>query len=609
MPVEKKINIGHLQAMSRHTTDEGVLALVQLSEHYNRKRSKIALSYAKRALERAVSLNNQALIAKAHIQLATYFSRTRTDYFASMKHCEKALSLQAHITSKRDLADVFKVTGINYHYIGDINRAQHNYMTALDIMLNVSQRSKDETKDIADLYYNLAILNKGEDANELRRTYIEQAQKYYADINNLNGLARCADGMAVYWFYANDYKQSLTEMERALSIFMQIKDNEGIYLTYNNIGTLKIQEGHFEEGLDYLHKSLKLRKESGNPVSIAISYINIGNAWIDKKKYKEALTYLRKAEVLLRQAENRVQLSALMQSMSKCYDALGQHRKAYKAIVEYAEYRDSLHRFELKKAYADTKLQYDIELMERDALIDRLQNFEIASYIHKLEISNNELKQFAHIASHDLKEPLRTITGFANLLEKGYKDQLDEQAVEYIKYITTGAKRLNELVKDILNLSRINTVEQSLGQVNLNDVVKEVQSHIKTLIGERNAVVKASKLPTLHADKTQMFQLFLNLIVNGIKYNNSDKPTIHIKCTREGSNYRLCFIDNGIGIPDEYRDKVFEIFQRLHDRAEYSGTGIGLTLCKKIVDRHKGKIWIEKNQPHGSIFIVQLPVQ
>jgi signal transduction histidine kinase len=608
MPVEKK-NIGQLQALSRQNNDEGVNALLQLSEHYNRKRSKIALSYAKRALEHAVSINNQSYIAKAHIQLATYFSRSRTDYFASMKHSEKALSLQQFITSKHDLAEIYKITGINYHYIGDINRAQHSYMTALDIMLSIHSRSKDETKDVADLYYNLAILNKGEDANELRRTYLEQAQKYYAEIGNMNGQARCADGMAVYWFYAKDYKQSLVEMERALSIFMQIKDNEGTYLTYNNIGTLKIQDGKFEEGLDYLHRSLKLRKETGNPVSIAISYINIGNAWIDKKKYKEALTYLRKAEVLLRQAENRVQLAALMQSMSKCYDALGQHRKAYKAIAEYAEYRDSLHRFELKKAYSDTKLQYDIELMERDALIDRLQNFEIASYIHKLEISNNELKQFAHIASHDLKEPLRTITGFANLLEKGYKDKLDAQAVEYIRYITTGAKRLNELVKDILNLSRINTVEQSLSQVDLNEVAKEVTAHIRTLVSEKKATVKYGKLPTIHADKTQMFQLFLNLIVNGIKYNNSGKPHINIKCSKDGSNYRFNFSDNGIGIPEEYHEKVFEIFQRLHDRTSYSGTGIGLTLCKKIVDRHKGRIWVEKNHPQGSTFIVQLPAQ
>lgn len=607
MPVEKQINIGQLQALSRINSDAGVQALLQLSEHYNRKRSKIALSYAKRGLERAVTLNNQALIARAHIQLAIYFSRSRTDYFASMKHCEKALALKQHISNKRDLAEIYKVTGINYHYIGDINRAQYNYMTALDTMLSMEKRSSEETKDVADLFYNLAILNKGEDANELRRTYLEQAQKYYEEIKNRNGMARCADGMAVYWFYAKDYKQSLVEMERALAIFSEIKDREGVFLTYNNIGTLKIQEGKFEEGLEYLHKSLTLRKETGNPVSIAISYINIGNAWIDKKKYKEALTYLRKAETLLRQAENKVQLAALMLSMSKCYDALGQHNKAYKAMKEYAEYRDGLHKFELKKAYADTKLQYDIELMERDALIDRLQNFEIASYIHKLEISNNELKQFAHIASHDLKEPLRTITGFANLLEKGYKHQLDEQAVEYIKYITTGAKRLNELVKDILNLSRINTVEQALTLVDLNDICKEVVTHIQTLIKEKNAVVKWGKLPKIHADRTQMFQLFLNLIVNGIKYNTSAKPVINVKVEKDGAYYKFCFIDNGIGIPDEYREKVFEIFQRLHHRENYSGTGIGLTLCKKIVDRHKGKIWVEKHQPQGSVFVVTLP--
>ncbi len=166
---------------------------------------------------------------------------------------------------------------------------------------------------------------------------------------------------------------------------------------------------------------------------------------------------------------------------------------------------------------------------------------------------------------------------------------------------------MDGLVKDILDLSRVNRDEYEPQEVNLNETLREVRKDLNKVLSDRKVHITASKMPTIMADRSQMFQLFLNLISNAVKYNESKEPDLVIKARRNGANYVISFADNGIGIAEEYREKVFEIFQRLHPREKYSGTGIGLTLCKRIVERHKGKIWVEKNGSKGSVFYVSLP--
>lgn len=610
MPGKSSLNIKQLQAQARAgNANTSVAALLQLSKHYNNQKSTTALKYAAQALEKAAKHKLQSQQLLANLELAKYYYHTATEYVTSMKYCEQAKALITTNTPNHELAEIYKVTGVNYHYLGEINKAQQNYLSSLDILLSLKATTYDEIKEIADLYYNMAILNRSPEASDLRKEYIDRAFQYYSKIDFPTGMARCADGLAIYYYYKNDFKAALEKLLVAIEIYRQIGNDQGIYMTCNNIGTLKIEMGHFDEGMKYLHQSLQLRKKTGNTVAVAIAYINIGTNWLEKKKdYKKALTYLKRGEKLLVEANSKVEQAPLLQAMGNCYAGLGNHKKAYQAMLDYIKLREELHKFELKKAYSDTKLRYDVELVEKDAIIDRLQNFEIATYIHRLEMSNNELRQFAHAVSHDLKEPLRTITGFSSLLEKKYKGKLDEQGHEYIKYITTGATRLNDLVKDILDLSNINVTESTLVNVDLNKVYAEVVKQMQPAIKQKNAAVKSGKLPTVQADKVQMHRLFTNIITNAINYNNSKTPEVKIKSVKDGRYYKLSFTDNGIGIPEQYHDKVFEIFQRLHHRENYSGTGMGLTICKKIVDRHLGKIWVEKNKPKGSVFYITLPI-
>ncbi len=586
---------------------DATLALLQLSNHYNQLHSKLGLAYATQALERAIRLDEKDLMGEAHLHLAVYFCRTQADYVTSLSHCQKALKFKTSFKKRRRLAEVFKTIGVNYHYLGKIQLAQENYKNALEILLSISEKTRDEVKDVADLYYNLAILNRSLETLHLRKEYLEEAQKFYNQVKFKAGLGRCFDGMTVYHFFAGNKKKAMEQFEKALEIFRRQKDKSGIYLSYNNIGTLKIKSGEFEEGLEFLEKSLQLRKLSRMPLSVAISHINIGNALMDKKRFKDALPHLKAAESILRKTESRIELASLLNALARCYANLKQFEDAFATQKKFIDLQAELHRYELDKAYNDTSARYDVELLEKNATIDRLQNFEIASYIHRLEISNEELRQFAHAASHDLKEPLRTITSFVNLLEKHCERKIDDTGRDYLNYILSGTRRLDVLVKDLLNLSRINLSETPFAEVDLNAVFKDVVSSLATVIAERKVVLNCAKLPIISADKTQMYQLFLNLIGNAIKYNESDKPQIKISVEREAAHINLSFADNGIGIGEQYQEKVFDIFQRLHPREKYSGTGIGLTICKRIVDRHRGKIWIESKQGKGSVFYVSLP--
>ena len=215
--------------------------------------------------------------------------------------------------------------------------------------------------------------------------------------------------------------------------------------------------------------------------------------------------------------------------------------------------------------------------------------------------SNNELERFAYVASHDLQEPLRMVTSFTQLLSVQYGDKLDEQANEYIGFAVDGARRMYDLLNGLLEYSRIHTKGNAFNNVDLNRVVENILKNLSLKIKEKNAVIESDVLPTVFADENQMNQLFQNLIANGIKFS-TDPPRIHISAKSERNLYLISIRDEGMGIESKYFDKIFQIFQRLVSREQFEGTGIGLAICKRIVERHNGRIWVESELDNGSTF-------
>lgn len=223
-------------------------------------------------------------------------------------------------------------------------------------------------------------------------------------------------------------------------------------------------------------------------------------------------------------------------------------------------------------------------------------------YIKKLELKNKELEQFTFIASHDLQEPLRTVTGLVEMLKDKYSSNLDDRALKAMGYLSQSTLRMKSLITALLDYSRIGK-EAKLYKVNLNDSLAELLTDLDLLISESNAEITVGDLPELYAFRTNILLLFQNLIVNSIKFKNKDvNPKIEISALKKGTDWEFSVQDNGIGIKPEYNERIFTIFQRLHLRDEYKGNGIGLSHCRKIVHMHGGKIWLENNGKPGSCF-------
>ena len=220
--------------------------------------------------------------------------------------------------------------------------------------------------------------------------------------------------------------------------------------------------------------------------------------------------------------------------------------------------------------------------------------------------SNKELQNFAYVASHDLQEPLRMVSSFTQLLSQRYKDQLDKNAHEYINYAVEGANRMYDLINGLLAYSKIQTKGKSYKKVNMQDVLYQVNKNLSIAIAEKNAIVTSDELPSVFADEAQMIQLMQNLLGNAIKFSETNKH-VHIAVVSETDKYIFSVKDEGLGIDNQYFDRIFQIFQRLLPKDEYEGTGLGLAICKRIVESHNGNIWIESELGKGSTFYFCLP--
>ncbi len=231
---------------------------------------------------------------------------------------------------------------------------------------------------------------------------------------------------------------------------------------------------------------------------------------------------------------------------------------------------------------------------------------KLIEYNHELERSNDELERFAYIASHDLKTPLRNVVSFLNLIQRKTKKYEDKSLNEYIDIAVSGATQMNRLIKDVLEISRINANELRKEPIDLNDTIFYISNILQKQMIASDASIQSDYLPTIEADQTQIKQLFQNLIENGIKYNKNEQPAIKIIYEEQEHHHLFQIKDNGIGIQKDYHKKVFEMFKRLHTLSDYEGTGIGLAICKKITTLYGGKIWLQSEQGEGSSFFFTL---
>jgi len=247
------------------------------------------------------------------------------------------------------------------------------------------------------------------------------------------------------------------------------------------------------------------------------------------------------------------------------------------------------------------------EQLHRDIMQRQHAQARLQQYAQELTRSNADLEQFAYVASHDLQEPLRAVVGFLQLLQQNYQGRLEARADEFIRHAVEGSIRMQMLIDGLLAYARVGPQDASLTPTDCTALQQQALANLKVALEESSAVVTHDPLPIVLADATQLLQVFQNLLGNALKFHTAAPPIVHISAERQEDAWVFTVRDNGIGIEAQYVERIFAVFQRLHTRREYPGTGIGLALCKKMVERHGGRIWVESELGKGAMFAFTLP--
>ncbi len=359
-----------------------------------------------------------------------------------------------------------------------------------------------------------------------------------------------------------------------------------------------------EQKLKESEEKYRFITESANDL-IAIINKNSEFEYINEEVHKKTIGYLEK-DLIGKKALNFVHPDDFLNTMKALK---GGFKKGEAEVEVRFRHKDRTWRWLVirGKVFYDHNNEAKALLISRDETERKQAEKDLKDTMNELKRSNADLEHFAYVASHDLQEPLRMVASFTQLLARRYGDKLDKQGHEFINFAVDGAKRMQQLINDLLSYSKVKTHSQPFTEIDMNTILKEVLKDLKYSIEESNVLFMYDDLPKIIGDRSQISQVFQNLISNGIKFNDKENPIIKISVESANNFWIFSIRDNGIGIEQKYHDSIFKIFKRLHSRKDYPGTGIGLSICKKIIKRHRGEIWTESIIGKGSVFYFSIP--
>ena len=549
--------------------------------------------------------NDQEHLGECYVHYALYYSMIDMNYDQFIHYAELAKPY-FDFTNHRRAAFFYGNIAYCYHTYSKLPEAQGCFLRAINAMEKIPDLSVAETKRLASHYYNLYILFGFTDIGTLDRRYIDRAFALNTSVNHKLGLSYNYSALAADYDRQGKYSEALEYTHKRIALSEELNDKPQLGLAYCMAGLLNAKLENRKIGLDYFAKAKAILNTIPSTQFEAGYYLEFAEAHLAMGDYNLAIDHFHKALDLYQSIDFTFNLSRIYRYLAKAYSKIGKPDEALSYQEKYSQ--TLLDNFKLDKLLAITAAQNELEHEQqvRETELLKQKNDEIEIYVQQLEQSNDELKQFAHAASHDLREPVRMIVSYTDLLEKSLKSNINAEQKEFFSYLKDGGKRINEMIAGILAFSKATSIQDEIYDTDLNEVLHIVKDNLKLALTTRSATLQAEHLPIVKGTNTLLIQLLQNLIANGVKYNKSEHPTIKISVERKGNHYQFCVSDNGIGIDDIYRDKVFDIFTRLQNREQYAGSGIGLAICKKIVERLGGKIWNRTNAVGGTDFIFTL---
>lgn len=586
---------------ANHITDEEFEGLISEAEKLCDRRNPEALVFIQKATEAAKLSEDETQLALVNYIVAYYDCFIQNNYDQAIKHLNETLG---ELDDERFLLIGHKLLmtlGNSYQLKGDLFSSQASYLKGLRGLEAKPKLKRDEETLLASFNYNLSVLLSSSELNMESEEYLVKAISLCSRLDKKFQLSKCYAAYAQLYERREDFNKAIEYLYMALAIDEEINEPYSLALTKANLGVLSVKNNDYDKSFSYLNEALNFYEESNMLWETAVVKLELGKAYVHTNNLDKGLEYINEAEKLITSLDNKKELSEIFSFKSKLLAKKGEHALAYQYLEKHVESLRFFFDTEKTNALTRAKNEFESELKEKETKLLRAKNAEIHDYVNKLEISNNELKQFAHVASHDLREPLRMITSYISLLKKSMNGKLNEQEHEFFSYVLDGAKRMDQLIHDLLRLAKVDA-NAILAPIKLNSVIEEIKLNVDTLIKEKNAAIVLGGLPVILADRAQMIQLFQNLIANGIKYNKSDAPEIKITFISRKDQVEIQVSDNGIGIPKHQREEAFQIFKRLHKQDNISGSGIGLAICKKIVESMKGRIKIEDKPEGGTTF-------
>ena len=627
--------------------------LIDLADTYRRSDWKTQYQYSRRAFEILEGSGHQDLLLSALYLLGTSYLRREEHSDSSLVFFEEGLSLARETGNSEKEATFLLSFGSYYHQTGVYNKAFEYYEQGVAIA------EREGLKKLhCRLLNNIGLILMREEEYDGALSYFDQAYMVADELGNQLYMSAILSNTGVIHGIREEYDLALANYTQSLELKRNNNDQMGQTITICNIGNLYRHKEQYELAATYQKEGLVLAQAIDFARGKAVCLEGLAYTHRDWEKYGEAIQFCKRGLTISESSnllENQVDLK---QVLSESYAGVGDFSKAYEVQAAYLALKDSMFSLQKLKQINELETQYQVRQKEAEnQLIKEKQIYqedilrrrkilnvvviilllvtsllammyyrssrqkqqyneklqvavdkrtaELNQSVKELKETNQELEHFAFIASHDLKEPLRSIISFNDVIQRRMEGQLTTEVKGYFDFVNTSGRQMYELIESTLEFSRLSKSDQQYQPTDVQQVVEQAKEGLHRLIEEKKACVTYQNLPVISSIPDQLYVVFRNLIENGIKYNDQAEPQVSISY-QEGVNHEFTITDNGIGISAEYHEKVFEMFKRLHDRKD-AGSGLGLSIVSKVVERLGGSISLDSEVGTGSTFIVRLP--